>query len=110
MASLPDGLSHPTRRASARDRRGVGTSGARPPRDAAVPASVPSRRRSVPANEAAIVTAEQMLTERLAHLAWCGSVGRGTTVAATLVRSAELRLELLWPESDLGVRDGRGGG
>ena len=65
-----------------------------------MPAPVPSRRWSLPALEAAIVTAEQVLTERLAHLAWCGSVGRSTTVAETLVRSAELRLEMLWQERD----------
>src|SRR3954452_10958342 len=99
--------SRPRACGSDRNRRRIGTSGARPPRDAAVPASVPSRRRSVPAIEAAIVTAEQMLTERLAHLAWCGSVGRGTTVAATLVRSAELRLELLWQERDWRLGHGR---
>ncbi len=75
-----------------------------------MPAPVPSRRRSVPAIEAAIVTAEQMLTERLAHLAWCGSVGRSTTVAATLVRSAELRLELLWQERDWRLVRGRDAG
>src|SRR4051794_2707831 len=98
MASLPGGLSRPTRRASARDRRHIGTLGVRPPQDTAVPAPVPSRRRSVPAIEAAIVTAEQVLSERLAHLAWCRSVGRSTVVAETLVRSVERRLELFWQE------------
>ena len=44
----------------------------------------------LPALEAAIVATEQVLSERLAHLAWCGSVGRDTAVAETLVRSAEL--------------------
>ena len=64
-----------------------------------MPAPVPVPTvTSVPALEAAIVTAELRLSERLAHLAWCGSVGRSTTVAETLVRSAELRLELLWQE------------
>jgi len=63
-----------------------------------VPAPVPSRQPGLPALEAAIVATELRLSDRLAHLAWCGSVGRSTTVAATLVRSAELRLELLWQE------------
>jgi hypothetical protein len=81
--------------------------GVRPPQDAAVPAPVPSRRWSLPTIEAAIVTAELRLSERLAHLAWCGSVGRGTAAAATLVRSAELRLELLWRERDWQLVDGQ---
>ena len=63
-----------------------------------MPAPVPTDPRSVPALEAVIAATEQVLTERLAHLAWCGSVGRSTTVAETMVRSAELRLELLWQE------------
>jgi hypothetical protein len=63
-----------------------------------VPAPDPADPRSVPALEAAIVATEQVLSERLAHLAWCGSVGRSTTVAETMVHSAELLLELLWQE------------
>ena len=65
-----------------------------------MPASVPADRHGVLALEAAIVAAELRLSERLAHLAWCGSVGRGTAVAETLVRSAELRLDGLWQERD----------
>jgi len=65
-----------------------------------VPAPVPSRRWGLPALEAVIVTAELRLSELLAHLAWCGSVGRDTAGAETLVRSAELRLEGLWRERD----------
>ena len=75
-----------------------------------MPAPVPADRHGVPALEAAIVATEQVLTERRAHLAWCGSVGRSTTVAETLVRSAELRLEGLWWERDWRLaheRDGR---
>ena len=83
--------------------------GTRPPQDTAVPAPVPSRRWSLPALEAAIVTAEQVLTERLAHRAWCGSVGRDPAVAETLVRSAELRLELLWQERDWRLGHGQDG-
>ena len=75
-----------------------------------MPAPVPSRPWSVPALEAAIVATEQVLSERLAHLAWCGSVGRGTTVAETLVRSAELRLERLWRERDWRLGRGRDAG
>ena len=73
-------------------------------------APTPSRQPGLPALEAAIVATEQALSERLAHLAWCGSVGRGTTVAETMVRSAELRLEMLWQERDWRLvheRDGR---
>ena len=75
-----------------------------------MPAPDPAHRSGVPALEAAIVATEQGLTERLAHLAWCGSVGRGTTVAETLVRSAELRLELLWQERDWRLGHGRDAG
>jgi hypothetical protein len=39
-------------------------------------------------------------SERLAHLAWCWTVGRDPVVAEGLVRSTELRLELLWQERD----------
>ena len=84
--------------------------GVRPPQDTAVPAPVPSRRRGLPALETAIVTAEQVLTERLAHLAWCGSVGRDTAVAETLVRSAELRLGGLWQERDWRLGHGQAAG
>ena len=63
-----------------------------------MPAPVPSRHLGLPSLEAAIVATELRLSERLAHLAWCGSVGRDTAVAETLVRSADLRLELLWQE------------
>ncbi len=65
-----------------------------------MPAPVPSPHRDVPELEAAIVATEQVLSKRLAHLAWCGSVGRSMTVAETLVRSTELRLEGLWRERD----------
>ena len=75
-----------------------------------MPAPVPTDPHSVPALEAAIVATEQVLSERLAHLAWCGSVGRGTTVAETMVRSAELRLELLWQERDWRLVHGRDAG
>jgi hypothetical protein len=54
----------------------------------------------VPELEAEVVATEQVLSERLSHLAWCRTVGRNTTVAETLVRSAELRLEGLWWERD----------
>ena len=74
-----------------------------------MPAPVPSRRWGLPALEAAIVTAELRLSERLAHLAWCGSVGRDAAGAETLVRSAELRLELLWQERDWRLADGQDG-
>jgi hypothetical protein len=83
-----------------RNRRHTGTLSTRPPQDTAVPNPVSSHRRRLPVLEAAIITAEQVLTERLAHLAWCGSVGRSTTVAETLVRATELRLEGLWQERD----------
>jgi hypothetical protein len=63
-----------------------------------VPAPVPSRRWGLPAIEAAIVATELRLSDRLAHLAWCWTVGRDPAVAEGLVRSAELRLELLWQE------------
>ena len=75
-----------------------------------MPAPVPSRRWGLPALEAAIVTAEQVLTERLAHLVWCESVGRDAAGAETLVRSAELRLELLWRERDWWLGHGRAAG
>jgi len=75
-----------------------------------VPAPVPTDPRSVPALEAVIAATEQVLTERLAHLAWCGSVGRDTTVAETLVRSAELRLDGLWRERDWRLVRGRDAG
>ena len=74
-----------------------------------MPAPVPSRRWGLPALEAAIVATELRLSERLSHLAWCGSVGRSTTVAEALVRAAELRLELLWQERDWRLeREGNG--
>ncbi len=75
-----------------------------------MPAPVPTDPHSVPALEAAIVAAELWLSERLAHLAWCGTVGRSTTVAETMVRSAELRLELLWQERDWRLVHGRDAG
>ena len=74
-----------------------------------MPVPVPSHPWSLPALEAAIVTAEQVLTERLAHLAWCGSVGRGTAGAETLVRATELRLEGLWQERHWLLVHGRDG-
>lgn len=58
------------------------------------------RCRSVPSIEAAIVTTELQLSEHLAHLAWCRTVGRDATVAESLAQSAELRLEGLWRERD----------
>src|SRR4051812_33129047 len=88
----------------------VGTLGVRPPQDAVMSAPTPSRQPGLPALEAAIVAAEQMLTERLAHLAWCGSIGRDTTVAESLVRSADLRLEGLWRERDWRLGHGRDAG
>jgi hypothetical protein len=75
-----------------------------------VPAPVPADRHGVPALEAAIVATELRLSERLAHLAWCGSVGRDAAGAETLVRSAELRLELLWQERDWRLVRGRDAG
>ena len=74
-----------------------------------MPAPVPSRHRRVPDLEAAIVATELWLSERLAHLAWCGSVGRDTAVAENLVRSAERRLELLWQKRDWRLAHGRDG-
>ena len=72
-----------------------------------MPAPVPSRRWSLPALEAAIVTAELRLSE---HLAWCQAVGRNTTIAQSLLLSAELRLEGLWRERDWRLVHGRDAG
>ena len=74
-----------------------------------MPAPVPADPHSVPALEAAIVATEQVLSERLAHLSWCRTVGRNSTVAENLVRSAELRLEGLWRERDWRLADGQDG-
>ena len=73
-------------------------------------APTPSRQPGLPALEAAIVATELRLSDRLAYLAWCGSVGRDTVVAATLVRSAELRLDGLWQERDWRLGHGRDAG
>jgi hypothetical protein len=51
-----------------------------------------------------------VLSERLAHLAWCWTVGRITAGAETMVRSAELRLELLWREREWRLAHGRDAG
>jgi hypothetical protein len=58
-------------------------------------APTPSRQPGLPALEAAIVATELRLSDLLVLLAWFGSVGQTTTGAETLVRSADLRLELL---------------
>ena len=63
-----------------------------------MPAPVPADRHGVAALEAAIVATELRLSDRLAHLAWCRTVGRDTTGTESLVRAAELRLEGLWWE------------
>jgi hypothetical protein len=65
-----------------------------------VPDPVPLRRWSVPALEAAIVAAELRLTEHRTYLELRRTFGRDTSVAETLVRSAELCLETLWQERD----------
>ena len=75
-----------------------------------MPAPVSSRRWGLPALEAAIVTAELRLSEHLAHLAWCQAVGRNTTIAQSLLLSAELRLEGLWRERDWRLVHGRDAG
>ena len=64
----------------------------------------------MPELEAEIVATEQVLSERLAHLAWCWTVGRITAGAETLVRSAERRLELLWQEREWRLGRGRDAG
>jgi hypothetical protein len=64
----------------------------------------------VPELEAEIVATEQVLSERLAHLAWCWTVGRITAGAESLVRSAERHLELLWQERDWRLVLGRDAG